>query len=99
MTSHSLVTAPATGRRGERKLFLLAALALIGVGVAACAGPVETVSASSDATMMRYSAGSESDAARKANDNCNQYGKKARWRSNHPDASPQTTAIYDCVPL
>lgn len=95
MTEHSLVAA----QRREFKLFLFVALTLIGVGLIACAGPVETVSASSDATMMRYSAGSESDAAKRANDNCNQYGKKARQRSSHPEGDTRTTTIYDCVPL
>lgn len=41
-----------------RLMFLMISLALIALGIAACAGSVQVVSASSDAAMLKHSADS-----------------------------------------
>ena len=73
--------------------------AVIAVGVAACAGPVEVVSANSQVVTIRHTP----DAAHKANDEaqryCQQYNKMAHWRSTTSEPTSQEFTIYDCVPM
>jgi hypothetical protein len=82
---------------GARSLkFALASAAM--AGLAACSGPVQTVSVSSDSVVMRHTADSGNVAADYANRYCNQYGKKARWRSSNSEPTNESLTIYDCVP-
>ena len=82
-----------------RLVFLMISIALIALGLTACAGGVQVVSASSDAVMLKHSSDSGGEAARQAQDVCNNYGKKARFRTTHDDmGGGQRQTIYDCVP-
>lgn len=78
-----------------RKFLVVTAMA---IGVAACGGAVETVSAGSDGVTMRHVSGYEGAAGNQAQAECNNYGKKARLRSSHDDGG-RRFAIYDCVPM
>jgi hypothetical protein len=69
------------------------------IALTACAGGMQVVSQNSDAVSIRHSPDRGGDAAQQAQASCSNYGKKARYRSVHPDANNQQYAIYDCVPL
>jgi hypothetical protein len=74
------------------------AVATLSLGLAACAGPVEVVSASTDAVTVRHTADSGGEAERQAVNNCSRFGKRARLRSNHSEqGGGQVFTIYDCV--
>jgi hypothetical protein len=82
-----------------RLMFLMISLALIALGITACAGSVQVVSASSDAVMLKHTADSSGAAAREAENLCGNYSKKARFRTSHDDmGGGQRQSIYDCVP-
>jgi hypothetical protein len=83
-----------------RMLFLMISLALIALGITACAGGVQVVAATSDSVMLKHSADASGQAAREAENQCSSFAKKARLRSTHDDpggAGPRQS-IYDCVP-
>lgn len=78
-----------------RLIFLGISMMLIVIGLAACAGEVKTLAQSSDGVMLQ--AGPGANVEGRADELCNQYGKKARFRSGH-DHSGERQVIYDCVP-
>lgn len=83
---------------GSRSLKL--AFVLTGVaGLAACHGPVNVVSVSSDAVVIRHTSDSGNVAADYAARYCAQYNKRARWRSSSSEPTNENLTIYDCVPL
>jgi hypothetical protein len=75
---------------------LLAALTT--ASLAACAGSMSVVSASSDAVTIRHAPDRAGDADRQANSECDRFGKKGRLRSRHPESTNETFAIFDCIP-
>ena len=81
--------------RSIRTTIILVALA----GLAACNGPVNVVSVSSDAVTIRHTADSANQAADYAARYCSQYNKKAHWRSSSAEPTSQQFTIYDCVPI
>jgi hypothetical protein len=82
-----------------RLFFLMVSIALIALGVTACAGGVQVVSATSDSVMLKHSADSGGEAGRRAESECNNFSKKARFRTTHDDmGGGQRQTIYDCVP-
>jgi hypothetical protein len=82
---------------GARSLKLASAVIAL-AGLAACHGPVNVVSVSSDAVMIRHTPDSSNVATDYANRYCYQYGKKARWRSSSSEPTNESLTIYDCVP-
>lgn len=82
-----------------RLLFLMISIALIALGITACAGGVQVVSATSDSVMLKHTADAGGQAAREADNQCSNFAKKARLRASH-DArgGGQRESIYDCVP-
>jgi hypothetical protein len=80
------------------KLSNLALAGFAALALAACAGGSHVESASSDAITVRHSVDSSSDAASQAAKECQNFGKKARLRSSHSDATTDQLSIYDCVP-
>lgn len=72
------------------------------VGVAAlvlagCSMGPEIKSSTTDAVTLTYYEGQAADGERKAAEECNRYGKRAKLRGVH-DATPGAKmAIYDCV--
>lgn len=78
-----------------RLIFLVVSVALIAIGLTACAGEVKTLAQSSDGVMLQSLPGNNLDA--RADELCGQYGKKARFRSGH-DQGGERQVIYDCVP-
>ena len=68
-------------------------------GLAACQGPVNVVSVSSDAVTIRHTPDSANTAADYAARYCSQYNKKSRWRSSSSEPTNEELTIYDCVPL
>jgi len=82
-----------------RLFFLMVSIALIALGVTACAGGVQVVSATSDSVMLKHSADSGGEAGRRAESECSNFSKKARFRTTHDDmGGGQRQTIYDCVP-
>jgi ABC-type glycerol-3-phosphate transport system substrate-binding protein len=81
------------------KLRTLALAAFASLVLAACAGGLHVVSASSDAVTIRHSPDRNSDAESRAMTECQNFGKKARLRSSHSDASTERFSIFDCVPM
>ena len=79
-----------------RQMFFMPSMMLIVVGLTACAGEIKTLAQSSDGVMLQAGPGRDLDA--RANELCNQYGKKGRHRSTH-DQGAERQVIYDCVPL
>ena len=67
--------------------------------LAACAGPVEVVSANSQVVTLRHSADAGYKAEHYAQDYCHRYNKVAHWRSSTPEPTNQEFTIYDCVPM
>ena len=82
------------GARSLKFAFVVIGLA----GVAACRGPVNVVSVSSDAVVVRHTPDTANTATDYANRYCSQYGKKARWRSSSSEPTNESLTIYDCVP-
>ncbi len=82
------------GARSLKLVFVISALA----GLAACHGPVNVVSVSSDAVTIRHTPDSANVATDYANRYCSQYGKKAHWRSSSSEPTNESLTIYDCVP-
>jgi len=80
-------------------LFRIAVVLAALTGLVACNGPVDVVSASSDAVTIRHTPDSGAEAADDAAKACSQYNKKARWRSTSAEPTNQQFTIYDCVPL
>lgn len=78
-----------------RLMFLMLSMMLIAIGLTACAGEVKTLAQSSDGVMLQAGPGNNLDS--RADELCNQYGKKARFRSGH-DQGGERQVIYDCVP-
>ncbi|HEX9464506.1 MAG TPA: hypothetical protein VGB82_18055 [Alphaproteobacteria bacterium] len=83
------------GARSLKFVFGLTGL----IGLAACQGPVQTVSVSPDAVVIRHTADSGNVAADWAARYCAQYNKRARWRSSSAEPTSQDLTIYDCVPM
>jgi hypothetical protein len=81
------------------KISSLALAGFAALALASCAGGSHVESASSDAVTVRHSTDSSSDALAQATHECQNFGKKARLRSSHSDATTQQLSIYDCVPM
>jgi hypothetical protein len=79
------------------KLPTLALIGFASIALTACAGGLKVESASSDAVTIRHSA--DRDASAQATHECQNFGKKARLRSTHSDATSDQLSIYDCVPM
>jgi ABC-type glycerol-3-phosphate transport system substrate-binding protein len=79
------------------KLRTLAMTGFAALALASCAGGMRVESASSDAVTIRHSP--DRDASAQALRECQNFGKKARLRSNHSDATTDQLSIYDCVPM
>lgn len=71
----------------------------LAIGLAACAGPVEVVSANSQTITLRHTPDAGYKASDEAQRYCRQYNKIARWRSTSPEPTNQEFTIYDCVPI
>jgi uncharacterized protein YcfL len=69
------------------------------LALAACHGPVNVVSASSDAVVVRHTPDAGYAAEDQAQRYCAQYNKKARLRSTASEPTNEQLTIYDCVPL
>ena len=81
------------------KLHTLALAGFAALALASCAGGSHVESASSDAVTVRHSVDSSSEAQAQATHECQNFGKKARLRSNHTDSTTDQLSIYDCVPM
>ncbi len=77
--------------------FLLLSTASL-LSLTACSGPVEVVSADSQAVTIRHSPDAGYEASEEAQEACGQYHKLARERSTHHESTNQDFSIYDCVP-
>lgn len=69
------------------------------IGLAACAGPIEVVSANSQAVTIRHTPDSGYQSDSTAQQYCGQYNKAAHWRSTAAEPTNQELSIYDCVPM
>lgn len=77
----------------------VAGYAAAAVGLAACAGPVEVVSANPQVITIRHTADAGHRAEQEAQRYCRQYAKIAHWRSTTSEPTNQQFTIYDCVPM
>ena len=82
----------------ERSIRIAVVLAAL-TGLAACHGPVNVVSVSSDAVTIRHTTDSANQAADYAARYCSQYNKKAHLRSSSAEPTNEQFTIYDCVPI
>ena len=69
------------------------------IGLAACAGPIEVVSANSQAVTIRHTPDANYASESEAQKLCGQYNKMAHWRSSAAEPTNQELTIYDCVPM
>lgn len=75
------------------------ALAIVaGVALAACAREVSVQSSTTDAVTVKYFEGESSAAEAKAREECNTYGKRARFRNTQGGSTGERLGIYDCLP-
>ncbi len=74
------------------------ALALTSAALTACAGPVEVMSASTDAVTVRHTADAGGSAQTEAVNRCAQYNKRAQLRNTQDDGNGRKVAIYNCIP-
>jgi len=83
------------GARAAKFGCLLAAA----IGLAACAGPVEVVSANPQVITIRHTPDAGYASQSEAQRYCAQYNKTAHWRSTASEPTNQELSIYDCVPM
>jgi hypothetical protein len=69
------------------------------IGLAACAGPIEVVSANSQVVTIRHTPDAGYASEDYAQKYCGQYNKMAHWRSTASEPTNQELSIYDCVPM
>ncbi len=84
-----------TGTRAAQIGVVLASM----IGLAACAGPVEVVSANPQVITIRHTPDARYQADSEAQRYCGQYNKTAHWRSSSGEPTNQDYSIYDCVPM
>jgi hypothetical protein len=84
-----------TGTRAARLGFALLAM----IGLAACAGPMEVVSANPQVITIRHTPDAGYQAQSEAQRYCGQYNKTAHWRTTQTEPTNQELTIYDCVPM
>ena len=82
-----------------RPLVPVLAFVAVALIVAACAGPVEVVSANPQVITIRHTADAGYRAEQEAQRYCRQYAKIAHWRSTSSEPTNQQFTIYDCVPM
>jgi hypothetical protein len=66
--------------------------------VVACARETRVESSTTDAVTVSYFEGEQSAAEGKAREECNKYGKRARFRNTAASSTGDRLAIYDCLP-
>jgi hypothetical protein len=75
-------------------IFAAAAVGLL----AACASGPRVESSTTDVVTVSYFEGQSSAAESKARDECNRYGKRARFRNTTGGNTGERLGIYDCLP-
>ena len=73
-------------------------LLLAGMALVACAREVRVESSTTDAVTVSYFEGESSAAEAKAREECNKYGKRARFRNTQGGTTGERLGIYDCLP-
>jgi hypothetical protein len=76
----------------------LAVVLVAGVVLAACAREVRVESSTTDVVTVKYFEGESSAAEAKAREECNKYGKRARFRNTQGGTTGERLGIYDCLP-
>jgi hypothetical protein len=76
----------------------LAVILVAGVVLAACAREVRVESSTTDVVTVKYFEGESSAAEAKAREECNKYGKRARFRNTQGGTTGERLGIYDCLP-
>ena len=69
------------------------------LALAACAGPVEVVSANPQVITIRHTPDARYQSDSEAQRYCGQYNKTAHWRTSSSEPTNQDLSIYDCVPM
>jgi len=69
------------------------------IGLAACAGPVDVVSANPQVITIRHTPDARYQSDSEAQKYCGQYNKTAHWRTSSSEPTNQELSIYDCVPM
>jgi hypothetical protein len=82
-------------RRVAQIGFVLASM----IGLAACAGPIEVVSANPQVITIRHTPDANYASESEAQRYCGQYNKTAHWRTTSAEPTNQELSIYDCVPM
>jgi hypothetical protein len=59
---------------------------------------VRVESTTTDAVTVSYFEGESSAAEAKAREECNKYGKRARFRNTQSGSTGERLGIYDCLP-
>jgi hypothetical protein len=71
---------------------------LAGAVLAACAREPRVESSTTDVVTVSYFEGESDAAAAKAREECNRYGKRARFRNTSGGSTGERLGIYDCLP-
>jgi hypothetical protein len=71
---------------------------LAGAALIACSREVRVESTTTDAVTVSYFEGESSAAEAKAREECNKYGKRARFRNTQSGSTGERLGIYDCLP-
>ena len=77
--------------------FAIAAAAAAGL-LAACSSGPRVESSTTDVVTVSYFEGQGSSAEAKAREECNRYGKRARFRNTTGGNTGERLGIYDCLP-
>ena len=75
-----------------------ALMLIAGIALAACAREVRVESSTTDVVTVKYFEGESSAAEAKAREECNKYGKRARFRNTSSGSTGERVGIYDCLP-
>ena len=75
-----------------------ALMLVAGMALAACAREVRVELSTTDVVTVKYFEGESSAAEAKAREECNKYGKRARFRNTQGSSTGERLGIYDCLP-
>lgn len=68
------------------------------LALAACSREPRVESSTTDVVTVKYFEGEQSVADAKAREECNKYGKRARFRNTSSSSTGDRLGIYDCLP-